>query len=191
MTTKTTSRALALVAMTMVMTWVSLPALANPPVREVFEFADQAEFSDCGLALAWQIEGREHMSIFTKGSDQLAYFKFRADGSQSYTNLATDKRLTLDFSVNEKDHKIVDNGDGTLTITVLATANTTLRDNDGKVVRRVAGSAQWHVLIDHGGTPEDPFDDEFIADLGFIRGHSGLDQFVGASFCDDLHDLTS
>jgi hypothetical protein len=181
---------LTLVLVTVAIMGASLPALAQPPVREVIQFSDQAEFEDCGVSIAWQIEGEEVITMFTRGVDELAYFQFHVEGSQSFTNLATDKKMTIDFSFREKDQKVVDNGDGTLTISVLGTANTTLNDNDGKVVRRVAGSAQWQILIDHNGTPQDPSDDEFIADLGFVRELSGLDQFVGADFCDDLLSLT-
>jgi len=185
-----TRKALTLVLMTVAIMGASLPSLARPPLREVIQFSDQAELEDCGVSIAWQIEGEEVMAMFTRGVDQLAYFQLHAEGSQSFTNLATDKRMTIDFSFRDKDQKVVDNGDGTLTISVLGTVNTTLNDNDGKVVRRVAGSAQFQVLVDHNGTPQDPFDDEFITDLGFVREHSGLDQFVGADFCDDLLSLT-
>ena len=39
----------------------------------------------------------------------------------------------------------------------------------------------FELLIDHGGTPQDPSDDEFLADLGLVFGSTGRnDDFCGA-----------
>ena len=183
-------KVLTLVLTTAAVMAASLPAMALAPTREVIEFSDQDFFEDCGTSIALQEVGEEVVTFRIRGTDELAYLQLHVTGSQTLTNLATNRSMTIDFRIYEQDHTVVDNGDGTLTITVLGTANTVLRDGGGRVVRRVAGSAQYQVLIDHNGTPGDPSDDEFIADLGFIRGHSGLNQFVGADFCEDFLELT-
>lgn len=169
---------------------IALPATASPPIHEVNQFADAALIEDCGLTLSWQTAGEEKLTVFTRGPDGLAYFALHVDGSQSWTNVDTGKTMTLAFAFRDRDHEVVDNGDGTLTITVLSTVNTTVASDDGAVVRRQAGSNVWHLLVDHNGTPEDPFDDEFITDLGFLREHSGLNQFASSDFCEDLQTFT-
>lgn len=59
----------------------------------------------------------------------------------------------------QKDLHVTDNGDGTLTIVVLATGNYTLYGEDGHAIARNAGQVRFEVLIDHNGTPGDPSDD--------------------------------
>ena len=81
-----------------------------------------------------------------------------------------------------KDLKVTDNGDGTLTILVLGTGNFTLYGQDGKAIARNPGQVRFEVLIDNAGTPDDPFDDEFIADLGLVKGSTGRnDDFCEAA----------
>ena len=59
----------------------------------------------------------------------------------------------------QKDLHVTDNGDGTLTILVLATGNYTLYGEDGRAIARNPGQVRFELLIDHGGTPDDPSDD--------------------------------
>lgn len=81
----------------------------------------------------------------------------------------------------EKDMTITDNGDGTLTILVLATGNATVFGPDGKVIARNPGQIRFEVLIDHGGTIADPFDDEFVGFLGVGKESTGRsDDFCAA-----------
>ena len=59
---------------------------------------------------------------------------------------------------------MVDNSDGTLTVVVLATGNYTMYGADGTAIGRNPGQFRFELLIDHGGTPNDPEDD---VELGF------------------------
>ena len=54
---------------------------------------------------------------------------------------------------------MTDNGDGTLTILVLATGNDVFYGPDGKAIGRNPGQIRFEILVDHGGTPTDPSDD--------------------------------
>ena len=77
------------------------------------------------------------------------------------------------ITTNAKDLKVTDNGDGTLTILFLATGNEVIYGADGKAIFRNPGQSRFEFLIDHSGTPTDPSGDEFIADLGRVKGSTG------------------
>ena len=69
--------------------------------------------------------------------------------------------------------RVTDNGDGTLTILILATGNAVLYGENHKAIARNPGQIRFEILVDHGGTPTDPTDDEFLADLGEVKGSTG------------------
>jgi hypothetical protein len=76
---------------------------------------------------------------------------------------------------------VTDNGDGTLTLLILSTFNSVLYGPDGKAIARDPGQARFEVLIDHGGTPTDPSDDEFFEFLGLVKESTGrTDDFCAA-----------
>ena len=69
----------------------------------------------------------------------------------------------------------------TAAILVMGTGNAVAFDEDGKAIARNPGQIRFELLIDHGGTPQDPSDDEFLADLGLVFGSTGRnDDFCGA-----------
>ena len=52
---------------------------------------------------------------------------------------------------------------------------------DGKAIGRNPGQVRFELLVDHGGTPTDPFDDEVIAELGVVKEETGRnDDFCAA-----------
>ena len=106
------------------------------------------------------------------------------------TNLATGKTFRGQFAGVEKDHSVIDNGDGTLTIEVLATgAEKWYADN--RLVLRAPGQVRFEILIDHAGTPTDHTDDEFIEFLGLTKGSTGTNDTEGRDFCEDVHLFTT
>jgi len=44
--------------------------------------------------------------------------------------------------------------------------------------------------VDDGGTPTDPYDDVFIADLGVVK-ETGRSDTSGRDFCEDFREFTS
>jgi hypothetical protein len=69
-----------------------------------------------------------------------------------------------------------------VTILVLAAGNDVLYGPESKAIARNPGQIRFEILVDHGGTPADPLDDEFIADLGLVKGSTGRsDDFCAAS----------
>jgi hypothetical protein len=116
------------------------------------------------------------------GPDGLVYFIQHATETDVFTNLANDRSVTGVMNVIEKDKRVTDNGDGTLTILILATGNGVLYGEDGKAIARDPGQIRFEILIDHGGTPSDPSDDEFLEFLGVVKESTGRsDDFCEAA----------
>ncbi|MGH9289999.1 MAG: hypothetical protein ACRD0V_17180 [Acidimicrobiales bacterium] len=98
-----------------------------------------------------------------------------------FTNQANDNAVTEKVTTLFKDLRVTDNGDGTLTILVLATGNTVVSGPDGKAIARNPGQVRFEVLIDNGGTPSDPSDDEFLEFLRDVKDSTGrTDDFCEA-----------
>ena len=116
--------------------------------------------------------------------DGLVYFAESVRVVQTWTNTETDATFVDTTKIRGGDWRITDNGDGTLTI-VFADRGTHTAEADGEVIAREAGLFRGSFLVDHGGTPGDPSDDEFITDLGDEK-HVGLLGFEGRDFCEEL-----
>jgi hypothetical protein len=101
-----------------------------------------------------------------------------------YPRGANGKTFVVESHGNSRDHKIVDNGDGTLTIWFKDAFKSTVWI-DGEFLFHDFGSGSGAVLIDHNGTPTFPDDDVF---LGFVEdpvNHGRLDT-IDRDFCEDL-----
>jgi hypothetical protein len=115
------------------------------------------------------------------GPDGLAYGHANVSFTNVFTNVANDNTVTSVGKVVDKDLRVTDNGDGTLTILVLTTGPAAVYGPDGKAIARNPGQVRFEVLVDHGGTPTDPSDDEFLEDLGPVKGSTGrTDDFCAA-----------
>lgn len=116
------------------------------------------------------------------GPAGLVYFGFNLKVTDVVTNLANGNSVTSTAVIRDKDQRVTDNGDGTLTILVLTTGNAVLYGEDGKVIARNPGQVRFEILIDHGGTPTDPSDDEFLEFLGVVKESTGRsDDFCEAA----------
>ena len=120
------------------------------------------------------------------GPDGLVYIMEHLRFSYEFTNLANGKTATGRENTVLKDQTIVDNGDGTLTITVLGTGNLVFSAADGKAIARDPGQTRFQVLIDHGGTPTDPSDDAELEFLGVVKGSTGRSDDVCAALVANL-----
>lgn len=120
--------------------------------------------------------------VVPRGRHQLSYFLQHGTRTETLTNPANGKSVTSVARVTEKDLRVTDNGDGTLTILVLATGNATLYGADGKAIARNPGQVRFELLVDDGGTPDDPWDDEVIEFLGIVKDSTGRsDDFCEAA----------
>jgi hypothetical protein len=166
------------------------PATAEPLVREHFHDSFSEVFEDCGdLTLREDFEVDGTFLFNFHGPDGLGYQLETLHGTQSFTNLANDKTITHVFNVVSKDLKVTDNGDGTLTILVLAAGSDKYYGPDGEFLFNDPGQTRFEILIDHGGTPTDPSDDEFLEFLGVVKGSTGRNDLEGRDFCDDMHEF--
>jgi hypothetical protein len=160
-------------------------ASAGQIFRETFHEEETLVLTNfCGVPgltveLAIVRDGRVH--AVPHGPDGLPHFGSHVKQTEVYTNLANDKSVTAVLIGNDKDLRVTDNGDGTLTVLVLATGNAVVYGEDGTAIARNPGQTRFEILVDHGGTPTDPSDDEFLAFLGVVKESTGrTDDFCAA-----------
>lgn len=136
--------------------------------------------------LTVHIEGTFEVAykLMSRGADQLPYFMEHSSFQATFTNLANGKSVTERTRVLEKDLKVVQEGE-TFTILVLLTGPSHLKDSQG-VVAANPGQIRLEIVIDNGGTPSDPTDDEFVADLGLVKGSTGRNDDYCEAFADAL-----
>jgi hypothetical protein len=148
--------------------------------EEVFPEADFCGVD--GLNVTWDVTRDGHAHAVSRGRDKLPYFGFNTKSTEVVTNDANGNFVTARSTVTDKDLRVTDNGDGTLTLLILATGNAVLYGMDGEVIARNPGQVRFEILIDHGGTPTDPSDDEFLEFLGEVKGSTGrTDDFCEAA----------
>lgn len=135
--------------------------------ERTFVLEDFCDVTGLDVAVTSALDMRVH--IGPRGPDGLLYFL--SHGSQHEVLTVGGRSLTSVATVNEKDHEITVNPDGTLTVLVLATGNAVLYGPDGKAIARNPGQLRFELLIDDKGTP-DPSDDE-ITRLGNVKGSTG------------------
>jgi hypothetical protein len=100
------------------------------------------------------------------------------DNGGTYTNV---------FTSNTRDHTIIDNGDGTITITSFASGSSCFYDTHGNFVLKDPGQVRFAVDIDYNGTPGNPDDDVEIPDsFRIVRPSTGNSDLSGRDFCADL-----
>ena len=63
--------------------------------------------------------------------------------------------LTSTAKVIEKDMRVTDNGDGTVTVLILATGNSVLYGEDGKAIARNPGQVRLEIDFDESGSELD------------------------------------
>lgn len=128
------------------------------------------------------VEGFFHV---VRRGNGLVYFADSFRFTESYTNVLNDKSLTHLRAGRNADQTVVDNGDGTLTITFKSTGRMTIIGPDGNVLFRDNGQVQASFVVDHSGTPGDPEDDEFLEFLGESKQVGRLDT-ADRDFCEDI-----
>lgn len=164
-------------------------ATADPASHERFHDFGSEPFTDCGLTLvhSWDVWVNAH--VVTRG-DGLVYFMDNVNGHESFTNTTTHRSYQHDFHSSVRDQQITDNGDGTLTIISLGAGGETWSADDGTVLHD-DGTIRFGAVIDDGGTPGDPSDDQFLEDLGIVKPSTGTNDTDGRDFCEDLVLFTS
>jgi hypothetical protein len=144
------------------------------------EFCPNVEFP-----VLFEGEIRGTLLVKTKGSGPFPYFADHFQTTDVYTNLENDKSLTIVSNSRFADQTIVDNGDGTITITVKGTGRQFAYGPDGNRLFVDAGQTQFSFVIDYNGTPDNPDDDVEVADLGEHK-LTGRQDTADRDFCEDL-----
>ena len=160
------------------------PSAAKPLERGQLS-ESLTERVDCGdLEVRVEIAVDWTFVVNARGPDRTAYGMETSHGEQRWTNLTTGKSLTVVTNFVVKDQRITDNGDGTFTILVMSSGGVNVYGPDGHLLFKDPGSSRSELLIDHGGTLSDPYDDVFLADLGRVKGSTGRNDLAGRDFCD-------
>ncbi|HEX6868831.1 MAG TPA: hypothetical protein VF119_08485 [Candidatus Limnocylindrales bacterium] len=154
---------------------IAAPVAAAPleqgTFHEEFSFVDP-DLCGAGLEVRVDVVVDGRFLVTRRGRDGLVYGMGIFHQTQTYTNLANSLTVTSDERTIQKDHHVTDNGDGTLTVRILATGNYTLYGADGRAIARNPGQVRFELLIDHGGTPDDPSDDVEL-DFSVIKESTG------------------
>jgi hypothetical protein len=149
-------------------------------------FHDEGEFTienfcdqpGLNVDLSFVMDVRVHGALH--GPSGLLYLLQHGTRTELITNQANGKTVRSVANVIEKDRRVTDNGDGTLTIIDLATGNAVVYGPDGRAIARNPGQTVFRLLIDDNGTPNDPDDDE-VVEQDVIKGSTGRsDDFCAA-----------
>jgi hypothetical protein len=171
------SRMFAVAGLTAVASMSLATGASAQPIREggVFEETDiVGDFCDVsGLTVQVDSTIDARFMLIPHGPDGLGYGLEHLKISRVYTNVANGNAVTENETTLSKDLQVTDNGDGTLTILVLATGNAVTYGPNGKALARNPGQVRFEILIDNAGTPSDPSDDEFVEFLGFVKESTG------------------
>jgi hypothetical protein len=144
------------------------PAAAEPLEHEHFHDSSSEVVEEfCpGLTVRIDTEAEGSFLFNSHGPDGLAYALLAFRQIVTFTNPANDETVTIFATGIAKDLKVTDNGDGTLTILGMSTGTRRWYGPEGnKWLFNDSGMFQFEVLVDHGGTPADPSDDEELAFL--------------------------
>jgi hypothetical protein len=181
-------RVAAVVAAAVVAVALAAPVAAAPLERGTFH--DEFSFVDsdfCGAGLEVRFDGvaEGRFLVNRHGRDGLVYFMEGVHITETVTNLANGRSVSDESRTVQKDLHVVDNGDGTLSILVLATGNFVLFGADGKAIAHNSGQIRFELLIDHGGTPGDPSDDVEL-EFNLVKESTGTNDDVCAAALEAL-----
>jgi hypothetical protein len=169
------------------------PAIAQPIDKGHFHDVSTGDVYDCdGIPAQDNVDVSGNFVFNQRGSSPFPYYRESIHGTVVTTNLETGGTFTNVFTSNTRDHSIVDNGDGTITITDFASGGSRFYDADGKLVLHDPGQVRVAFDIDYNGTPGDPDDDIEVPDsFRIVRPSTGHSDFSGRDFCADLAEFTS
>jgi len=169
------------------------PASARPIDKGHFHDVFTGDVFDCDGTEAQDSGDVSGNFVFNqRGSSPFPYFRESIHGTVVTTNLENGGTYTNVFTSNSRDHTIVDNGDGTITITVFASVNSRWYDTNGTLVLRDTGQTRFAFDIDYNGTPGDPSDDVEVPDsFRIVRPTTAHGDTEGRDFCADLVEFTS
>jgi hypothetical protein len=170
---------------------VSPPASARPLDTGHFHDVSTDTFDCDGTPTQVDSDARVNFTFVQRGPGQ-TYYRESVRGKNVFTNLDNGGTYTEYFTFNSRDHRITDNGDGTLTILTQGSGSDRYYDTHGTLVLNDPGQVRFQFLVDEMGTPDDRFDDEEIdGTFEIVRASTGRNDTQGRDFCADLVTFTS
>jgi len=175
---------------------VSAPASAAPLDKGHFHdvFTDFFDCDSVTPVVHVRQDGDVHVNFtfnLRGGPNVFPYYRESASGTIVNTNLDTGGTYTNVFSMNSRDHKIVDNGDGTITITGQNSGKSSWYDTDGRFVLKDTGNFRYTVDIDYNATPGDASDDQEVPGSFQLVRDTGRNDTARRDFCADMVEFTS
>lgn len=167
-----------------------LPAAAQPLERERVVYEDHWEEECGGLLFHAMASGFGSYVFVDRGASGLPHFSSTWHDTVVYTNPETGLTYTGTFNGSNRDATVTDNGDGTLSILVQVAGVSRWLDADGKLLYVDSGMYSFELLVDNGGTPEDPYDDGETTFVGDVVELTGRGDTLGRDFCADLLEVT-
>ena len=175
----------------MVVMALAAPAPATIFERGSFSFDETFEENLCGIQVI-------HHEVFTadfrtrtgKGDlDQAFFGMLKAQFSDTFTNVATGASFTIEgHGVLNKDVKATPLGGNIFAFKVLEASTVVVRDLDGKVVLRDAGSIWRTIVFDTLGDSQ-PGGEVLSESIIRVNGPHPLFNMDEATFCAMVHDL--
>ena len=178
-----------------------LTAVATAPLPAHAKIFDRGSFHDVFTSDPYDCDGtlavdhedvRGNFSGVVRGSSPFPHFREHAMGRFVTTNLETGGTFTQLFTFNSRDHRITDNGDGTITIEGLSSGGSRFYDMHGRLVLKDPGMIKVAFDVDYNDTPGNPDDDTFVeGSFRVIKPSTGNSDFSTRNFCDDLRTFTT
>ncbi len=171
------------------------PAAAAPPIIEHFDEHQEVLFvagadpefcPDLSFDVLW-VEDAEGTFRFVRHGDGDYHGGASVKVAGSYTNPETGLTFSYTGSFSDRDIGVSDNGDGTVTLEVVNAGIFKYYDDAGERLFIDAGRNRFTIVLDTGGTPSDPSDDEFVAFLG--NELNGRFDTAERDFCADLEEF--
>jgi hypothetical protein len=173
---------------------VSAPATARPVEKGHFHdvFSETGDCDGTPIRDDGNVRGNFLFNQRGGAKHPFPYYRESVRGTIVHTNLNTGGTFTEVFTANSRDHRIVNNGDGTITIIVFASGGSRFYDQNGTLVLKDAGQTRFAFDVHYNGTPGNPDDDVDVPDsFRIIRPSTGTNDLEGRDYCADLVEFTT
>jgi hypothetical protein len=173
---------------------VTTSANARPLDKGHFHDVFTDDYDCDGTAAQDRIDVSGSFLLNQRGSSEFPYYRENVHGSVVTTNLDTPDHRTYTnvFTASSRDQTLVDNGDGTVTITTFASGGSRFYDADGQLVLKDPGHVVFAIDVDYNGTPGNPDDDVVVPDsFRIVRPSTGNGDLSDRDFCADLVAFTT
>src|SRR4029450_3497088 len=120
-------------------------------------------FCETDMAVQSHFVADVKVKAMPRGRDGLIYFANRLSSTETFMNVDNGKFVVSTTNAIDKDLRVTDNGEGTLTMLITSTANAWLYNSTRKAMGRNPGQVRLERVGDPRGTPSDPSDDTEIS----------------------------